>query len=206
VRTPPTKPAAQERRQALLQGVKRLADAFDPDPQHSAQVTALSLSLFDRLSGLHGYRGRPRLLLEIAAVLHDIGWSRTRNSGHHKHSRDMILEGNLPGLTERERTLCALVARYHNKAMPDKKRHRAFAELSRQDRELVSWLAAILRVADGLDCNHAGAAGGIREIVADEKQLIISLTEPDRCAAETRRARQKSDLLERTTKRKVIFR
>jgi len=202
--TPATEPEARERRSALLQGVKRLADAFDPEPGHSAQVTALALTLFDRLAGLHGFQGRPRLLLEIAAVLHDIGWSRTKNNGHHKHSRDMILEAELPGLTSRERNLCALIARYHNKAMPDKKRHRTFAELPKQDRGLVAWLAAILRVADGLDCLHNGAAR-IAECTVGKKRLTISLAKPGRCAAEMQRARQKSDLLERMAKRKVIF-
>jgi len=205
VTTPATAPEARGKRNALLQGVKRLADAFDPDPRHSAQVTALALSLFDKLAGLHGFRGRPRLLLEIAAVLHDIGWSRTKNSGHHKHSRDMILDADLPGLTQRERNLCALIARYHNKALPDRKRHKAFAGLPKQDRGLVAWLAALLRVADGLDCLHLGFAR-VAECVVDRKRLVVSLAEPGRCAAEIQRAHQKSDLLERMAKRKVIFR
>jgi len=205
VTTPATEPETQKRRRELLQGVKRLADAFDPDPRHSAQVTALSLTLFDQLAGLHRYRGRPRLLLEIAAVLHDIGWSRTKGSGHHKHSRDMILQADLPGLTKRERDVCSLVARYHNKAMPDKSRHGQFANLNKQDRDLVSWLAAILRVADGLDGMHGGAVR-ITECVAGKKHLTISLAEPGRCAAEIQRAGQKSDLLERMAKRMVVFR
>ncbi|MBN1614311.1 MAG: HD domain-containing protein, partial [Deltaproteobacteria bacterium] len=137
-----------------LATARSLAEATNSDRHHMAQVTHLALILFDRLANLHNLGTRERLLLEISAMLHDIGWSRTTNGGHHKHSRDMILEAKLPGLTKDERIICAQVARFHNKAEPDKSRHKEFAALNKKDRNLVCWLAGILRVADGLDCTH----------------------------------------------------
>src|SRR5512139_1495663 len=135
--------------------VVKAARTYDPDVAHSEHVTVLALVLFDGLRGLHGYGPGERRLLEIAGRLHDIGWSRVVSGKHHKLSRDMVLELDIPGLDERDRLVCALIARYHTKALPDASRHREFASLGSDGRELVEWLAGILRVSDGLDCNHA---------------------------------------------------
>jgi len=121
--------------------VLKTARTYDPDPAHNEQVTTLALDLFDGLRGLHGYGPAERRLLETAARLHDIGWSRVVSGKHHKLSRDMILELDIPGLDERDRLLCALIARYHTKALPDASRHRRFASLDRDRRDLVEWLA-----------------------------------------------------------------
>ena len=188
-----------------LASAKRLADATDPDRRHTAQVTKLALALFDKLMDLHGLAARERILLEITALLHDIGWSRTTDGGHHKHSRDMILEAELPGLTEDERTLCALIARYHNKAEPDASRHKGFAALKKKERALVSWLAAILRVADGLDCTHRCAVR-IGECELGRKRLTISLAARGESAGEISGAEKKSSLLGRMADRELVFR
>jgi exopolyphosphatase/guanosine-5'-triphosphate,3'-diphosphate pyrophosphatase len=188
-----------------LASAKRLADATNSDQHHLAQVTKLALALFDKLPDLHGLGARERLLLEITAILHDIGWSRTTDGGHHKHSRDMILEAELPGLTEDERTLCALIARYHNKAEPDVKQHKGFAALKKKERALVSWLAAILRVADGLDCTHRCAVR-IGECELGRKRLTISLAARGECVGEISGAEKKSKLFERMADRELVFR
>lgn len=195
---------ADPKRDALIGKVMDVAAACDPDPRHTAQVTRLALALFDKLSALHGLGARPRFLLEITAMLHDIGWFRTTGGGHHKHSRDMILETGLPGLTKKERTLCALVARYHTKAEPDASRHKRFARLTKGDRTLLQWLAAILRVADGLDCTH-GAVVRIRDCVLDKEHLKITIADPGECGHEIGGGRKKAGLLERMAGRSVVF-
>ncbi|HSB35122.1 MAG TPA: HD domain-containing protein, partial [Nitrospirota bacterium] len=119
--------------------VIKTARTYDPDPGHSERVTTLALALFDGLRSLHGYGPTERRLLGIASRLHDIGWSRVVSGKHHKLSRDMILKLDIPGLDERDRLLCALVARYHTKALPDASRHRGFVSLDAERRELVEW-------------------------------------------------------------------
>jgi exopolyphosphatase/pppGpp-phosphohydrolase len=185
--------------------VVKTARAFDPDPSHSEQVTALALSLFDGLLDLHGYGPEERRLLEIAGRLHDIGWSRVVSGKHHKLSRDLILELDIPGLDERDRFLCALIARYHTKALPDASRHKQFASLDSDRRELVEWLAGILRVADGLDCNHTAVVGRLAcEVLG--KSMTIHLECGADCPVEIERARQKQELLERKTGRRIEYR
>ena len=95
---------------AAMAFVIQTARTYDPDPGHNETVTRVALALFDGLHALHEYGPTERRLLEIAARLHDIGWSRVVSGKHHKLSRDMILELDIPGLDERDRWLCALIA------------------------------------------------------------------------------------------------
>ncbi len=192
-------------RDATLAFVVKTARTYDPDPAHNEQVTNLALALFDGLRGLHGYGPTERRLLEVASRLHDIGWSRAVSGKHHKLSRDMILELDIPGLDKHERLLCALVARYHTKALPDASRHRRFASLDRDDRDRVEWLAGMLRVADGLDCTHAGAVEGVTCDVG-EKAITIHLKTQGDCRMEIQGARKKEDLLSQKTRKKIDYR
>jgi len=101
--------------------------------------------------------------------------------------------------------LCALIARYHTKALPDASRHRQFASLDLKPRELVEWLAGILRVADGLDCSHTRVIGRLSCDVSD-KAVAIRLEAAGDCGTEVERARKKQALLERKTGRQIEYR
>lgn len=120
---------------------------------HARQVTRLSLAIYDGLKDLHGLGKRPRLLLECAGLLHDIGLTPDNKKGHHKRAMELILTATLPGLSEMERIMVALVARYHRKALPSVM-HATYRVLDMHHRRTVSVLAACLRVADGLDRTH----------------------------------------------------
>ena len=190
---------------ATLAFVIKTARTFDPDPAHNETVTSVALALFDGLRALHEYGPTERRLLEIAGRLHDIGWSRVVSGKHHKLSRDLILKLDIPGLDKRDRLLCALIARYHTKALPDASRQRGFASLDADRRQLVEWLSGMLRVADGLDCTHARAVGRLACEVGD-KAITIHLEAAGDCRMEVERARQKQELLERKTGRRIQYR
>jgi exopolyphosphatase / guanosine-5'-triphosphate,3'-diphosphate pyrophosphatase len=184
--------------------VLKTARTDDPDPAHSEQVTTLALALFDGLSSLHKYGPGERRLLEIAGRLHDIGWAHVVSRKHHKMSRDLILELDIPGLDEQDRLVCALIARYHTKALPDASRHGQFASLDPDRRLLVEWLAGVLRVADGLDCNHSNVVRRLACKIGD-KRVRIRLEARGGCAREIERAREKQDLLERKSGRRIEY-
>lgn len=137
----------------------RLAREIDPEPAHCFQVRKNAERLFHALAGVHGLRAREWRLLEAAALLHDIG-HRRGFQGHHKHSRDMILERDWPGLDAAARDIVACVARYHRKS-PPKPTHRQFQALRPRDQRLVCALAALLRIADGLDRSHRASVTAI---------------------------------------------
>ncbi len=194
----------KEDKNETMKFVAKTARALDPDPSHNEQVTTLALAFFDGLRSLHGYGPGERRLLEIAGRLHDIGWSRVVSGKHHKLSRDLILELDIPGLGKQDRLLCALVARYHTKALPDASRHRQFASLDSNQRDLVEWLAAILRVADGLDRNHASVINQLKCDVG-KKAVTVKIRAAGDCRTEIEGARRKQDLLEGKAERRVEY-
>lgn len=194
----------QGKSDATMRFVEKTARRLDPDPGHDEQVTRLALALFDELGDLHGLAPADRRLLEIAGRLHDIGWSRVVGGKHHKHSRDLILELDIPGLSKADRRLCALVARYHTKAEPDPERHRRFAGLEAPDRRRVEWLAGILRVADGLDREHEDAIDTVRCAVTAAELTIALAGRGDLEGAHAGAAR-KDGLLARAAERRIRY-
>lgn len=188
----------------LQHAVTSIILASKADKAHADHTTELALRLFDFLSVLHKLGARERLLLQVSSQLHDIGWARTAQKGHHKHSRDMIREAELPDLSGKEKNVCALIARYHNKAEPDASRHRAYAALNKSDRLIVSWCAAILRVSDGLDCNHNSSVH-LAGCTIEKNRLTILLKSPYDCAREIRGAQRKGALLASMVGRELAF-
>jgi len=110
------------------------------------------LMIFNKTKKLHSLGNEERYWLECATLLHDIGLSRS-GRGHHKSSLGIILnDPNLP-FTHKERYVIGSIARYHRKALPDKK-HFNLRPLSQIEREKIVVLSSILRVADALDYSH----------------------------------------------------
>ena len=80
---------------------------------------------------------------------------------HHKHSYYLIKNGDLRGFEPDEIERIALIARYHRQNLP-RKSHDGFVLLSRTDRTIVKRLAAMLRLAEGLDRSHTQSVAGLR--------------------------------------------
>jgi exopolyphosphatase/guanosine-5'-triphosphate,3'-diphosphate pyrophosphatase len=127
--------------------------------EHAQQVARIALSVFDQTRGVHKLGEREREWLEYAALLHDVG-VHISYERHHRHSYYLIKNGDLRGFDPRETEVIALVARYHRQATP-KKSHEGYADLSGPLRRTVKTLAAIVRLAEGLDRSHAQTIAGL---------------------------------------------
>jgi exopolyphosphatase/guanosine-5'-triphosphate,3'-diphosphate pyrophosphatase len=101
----------------------------------------------------------------------------------------------LRGLAPDEIDIVALVARYHRGAAP-KKRHREFGRVSRRDRRTVRCLAAMLRVADGLDRSHFQTIRGVK-VEAGRRRVTIGVEAREDAEIEIFTARRKGALFER---------
>ena len=156
---------------ALL-SVKQLADRCDDRPEHSAYVAKIALSLFDGLQKKLRLPPTSRRYLEAAALLANVGVV-VSHSKHHLHSYYVIRNSELVGLTDREIELIAVIARYHRKSAP-KQSHAEFAQLSETDQKLVTSLAAILRIAIGLDRTQDGRVKSVTVRAEDEQLLIFA--------------------------------
>jgi len=169
---------------------------------HALHVARLALKLFDELVAVHGYAtsGRERRLLQAAALLHDVGISRGID-GHHKMSRDMILEDRMLPLSDREREVVALIARYHRRSLP-KPEHKHYAVLPDCYKVMVERLGGILRFADGLDRSHQAL---VKDITCDVSKdaVKIRLTAEENINAEIEFGELKSDLFLRAFGKRV---
>jgi len=128
-------------------------------PEHAQQVTRLALAIFDQTRSVHGLTDREREWLEYGALLHDIG-VHISYERHHRHSYYLIKNGDLRGFDPEEIEIIALLARYHRQATP-KKSHEGYADLGGSKRKAVKAMAAMIRLAEGLDRSHSQALAGI---------------------------------------------
>jgi len=146
------------------QSVVDLSELMDDDPPHSAQVARLALELFDATRDRHRLGDDAREILEAAALLCNVGIF-VSHAQHHKHSYYVIRgTDRLTGFKDHEVELIALVARYHRKSDP-KPKHPEFAALRDDAKQEVRVLAGLLRVAIGLDRNHAAR---VRSVTVDD--------------------------------------
>ena len=129
-----------------------LGEKYRNDTRHVLAVAENCMKIFDLLNPIHRFGPRLRVLLYVAAILHDIGRFVDPRK-HHKHSCYLIQNSQLPGLSEHDMKMIAMVARYHRKAEP-KPEHLEYSTLPEADRVTVCKLAAIIRVADALDRAH----------------------------------------------------
>jgi len=185
-----------------LKAVLYLAESCEYEVGHTHQVTRLALRLFDELHPLHQLGAEERSWLHMGALLHDIGWIEGQK-GHHKTALRIILKTKLLPFDNRERLLIGSIARYHRGALP-KKKHDHFATLKLSERQIVSVLAAILRVADGLDRSHQSLIQDLSCEVTPEQILV-------RCSAlrpaelEREIAMRKGQLMEKVFKRNLVI-
>ena len=161
--------------------------------KHALHAREVSVLLFDELLGEHSLDKRYRLLLEVAAILHEIGTFVSSRS-HHKHSYYLIVNSEIPGLTQEELQLVANVARYHRRSRP-KSTHVEYMALPREKRMVVNKLAALLRVADALDASRTQQVRNIKCKIGDEGLVITVPTTAD-LSLEERTLAMKGDLFE----------
>lgn len=177
-----------------LRSVTALLKKFNADGQHPRHVAKLALSLFDQLKHAHGLDPAARDLLHYASLLHDLG-SVIGYDGHAEHSYYIVKHGNLRGLSAEELEIVANVARYHSKRRP-RKRDRDFRALDKPTRKIVRWLAAILRLAEGLDRSHYQLIKAVRVVRRGERVSVL-VTARREARLEIWASRRRTDLLER---------
>jgi exopolyphosphatase / guanosine-5'-triphosphate,3'-diphosphate pyrophosphatase len=140
-------------REQVIASAIQIGRKYSFDEQHGATVSRFAVKLFDETRPLHNLDAENRLLLEVAAIVHDIG-TFISATDHHKHAHYLLSATPIIGLNKDQMAVVANVARYHRKSFP-KVAHEAYRVLPAKDRVVVSKLAALLRLADALDNEHA---------------------------------------------------
>jgi exopolyphosphatase/guanosine-5'-triphosphate,3'-diphosphate pyrophosphatase len=129
------------------------ASLLDPDFAHTRHVRQLALQLYDGLPH-PSERESSRRILALAALLHNVGLAR-REKGHHKASHRLVRHLIPPmGWSKKDLDLVAVVARYHQGALPQS-RHPELQGVAAEEKREVLRLAGILRLADAFACGRS---------------------------------------------------
>jgi exopolyphosphatase/guanosine-5'-triphosphate,3'-diphosphate pyrophosphatase len=177
----------------IIRSATSIAEKYGVDLKHAIHTRQTSVRLFDELAVEHSLDKRHRLLLEVAALLHEIG-TFVAGRAYHKHSFYLIANSEISGLTQEELQLVAHVARYHRRSRP-KPAHIEYMALPRERRMTINKLAALLRVADALDASRTQHVRNINCVLSDEYLKIITPTTAD-ISLEERMLAMQGDLFE----------
>lgn len=154
-----------------------LAKRYHVEEKHQQFVVNYSLQLFDRLKKIHGMGQNERLLLELAAILDDVG-SFVSNHNHYAHSDYIIQNSELIGLSDVSLKMVAAIARYHSSDTPSSELQR-FKDLPMKHRMIIAKLTAILRLADALDASRQQKIKSIRVSLKEPTKVLIRATAND---------------------------
>lgn len=154
----------------VLASADSLGLKYRYDRAHGRHVAMLSTKLFDALAEEHALGNRERVLLQVAALLHDIG-TFVNLRAHHKHSLYLLTSSQIFGLTDVETSIVANIARYHRRGLPQKS-HLQYVALDGPHRLIVNKLAAILRVANALDAEHVQKVKDVRLLRRGESWIL----------------------------------
>lgn len=185
-----------------MRSVRSLAERCDDRPDHSRHVARIAGVLFDGLHERLGLDESSRRLLVFAALLANVGVFIS-HSRHHLHTYYVVRNSDLVGLSDHEIELVAQVARYHRKGHP-KDEHPEFGRLDEHDKRIVRGLAAILRIAIGLDRTQDGRVRDVEvRYGEDEIRIEFSVGKKDTSDLNEYAANERRGLLEETSGRRV---
>jgi exopolyphosphatase/guanosine-5'-triphosphate,3'-diphosphate pyrophosphatase len=154
----------------IIASAANLGRKYHFDEEHNRLVADLSLEIFDALTHEHGMNRRERMLLEVAALLHDIGMF-IGGENHQQHGRYIVAHSEIFGLHRDELDIVSSVIGYH-RGKPPSPTDIHYLSLQREDRILVLKMASILRVADALDRGHSQQ---IKHITVERRGESVAL-------------------------------
>jgi len=172
-----------------------LFERFRVDQKHARTVADHALALFDHLLPFHGLPPQRRALLNTAALVHNVGLE-TDPDRHHVAGQDILLANPPAELDDQERLMVAMTTFLHRKRITPKKLRKLessyLAELPEELRSETLVLAALVRMADGLDYSQTSSTR-LGQVQKSDKLVEINVEGPQ-ASVDAQRARKKSDL------------
>ena len=164
----------QAQRAGAVASSRRLALREGADAAHAERVRSVSVFLFGKLKKLHGINAKRLVLLECAALLHELG-HRANVKDEAQAAYDLIKSSYIYGLDDEETMLVAEIARYGNPhRTPDADR-----PLPENQRLLIDKLAAIMGLADALDITRKGRISDLKVRLEEDKLAVTAAARDD---------------------------
>ncbi len=200
--TQPNEELQKEFTQQIAASARILLRKYHGDEAHAEYVKNVCLKLFDALSEEIALDEKARLLLEISAILHDIGMF-IRAVDHNVHSQYIILHSEIFGLTRDDTALIGQIVRYHRgHALPQD--DSGFKLLPRNLRLTILKLTSLLRIADALDRAHRQRLTNLT-FSTTQDTLTIRTQNAQNLALEKLALEEKGDLFENVFGYKIVL-
>jgi exopolyphosphatase/guanosine-5'-triphosphate,3'-diphosphate pyrophosphatase len=187
----------------VLASAESLGHKHRFDADHGRHVALLAMQLFDALREDHGLSDRERLLLQVAALLHDIGMYVSLRA-HHKHSQYLLAASQIFGLSNEETAVVSNIARYHRRGWPQDS-HVPYIALDRDNRLVVDKLAALLRVSNALDAEHLQKVTGLR-VDRSQRPWILEIEGTGDLTMELLASKARADMFAQTYGQELTIR
>ena len=164
----------------VLSAARNLSERYMSYTPHIDALTQMATLIFDTMKKVHGLGRRERLLLQVAAILHDCGKYISFANGP-SCSYDIIMASEIIGLTHKEREIVANTVLYNTWPLPD---YEDLADKLDHDSYLtVAKLSAILRVSNAMDRSHKQKFKNVKAAVKG-RELVITIETMDDIALE----------------------
>ena len=160
----------------IISAANSLSERYMSYSPHIDALSQMATLIFDTMKKEHGLGKRERLLLRVAAILHDCGkyisFANAATSAY-----DIIMASEIMGLTHAEREIVANVVLYNTHPLA------AYEEVAdRLDHDsylIVAKLSAILRVSNAMDRSHRQKFKNVKAQVRGKELVITIETEED---------------------------
>lgn len=147
-----------------------VAERYQVDHAHAANVRRTAEQLFDALRPLHQLPSTYRHRLSAAATIHEVGGFLNR-AGRHRHTYYIIQHSELLGFSPAERRLIATLARFVGKSKPDES-DRLIKLLAPAERAPALRAIALLRLAVTLNQSRRGV---VKAVAMRQKRSRVEL-------------------------------
>jgi exopolyphosphatase / guanosine-5'-triphosphate,3'-diphosphate pyrophosphatase len=186
----------------IIASARNLLRKYHGDEEHAECVRMIALKLYDTLKSEIALDDHARLLLQVAAILHDIGVF-IRYDNHNLHSYYIIRNSEIFGLGHVDNKIVSEIAKYHKGSiMPQD--DEGFQSLPRSDRMTILKLTALLRIADALDRGHIQKFSDF-EIKIQQNNLLIRTKHAKNTVLEKIALSEKAGMFESIFGYKVIL-
>ncbi|MBO5302657.1 MAG: HD domain-containing protein [Lachnospiraceae bacterium] len=186
----------------IIAAAKQLSLRYESFSPHIDALTEMSALIFDTMKKQHGMGKREKLLLQVAAILHDCGKYVSLANGP-ACAYEIIKSTEIIGLSHLEREVIACTVLYNTYPLAD------YEELAdRMDKNSymkVAKLSAILRVANAMDRSHKQKFQNVKAVIRD-RQLVITIETQDDIILEKGLLMAKAEYFERVFGIKPVIR
>lgn len=174
--------------------VQTLFEKYHVERGHARKVTENALKLFDELKDVHGLGDEYRQVIWICSLVHDVGmYIDVQN--HHKAGRDILMHSPPRELPGKFRPFAAWTTFLHKKKIGPEKleklRSKPFGELPEEMQQDILKMAALIRIADGLDYSRMDSR--LNGVITAGKMISVIVQGPG-SQIDADRADEKSDL------------